>query len=173
MSSDRERGEAARERIRASVRSLHLGELEAAGEARRAALRCADEELERVAQLLPDALQAGLSVTEIARTTGVSRPTLYELRGRYGASGGDLQLAVLQTVATRGPVTEPGLLKHLSPRPKTEVAAVLKSLVEDRLIEVEPSREEDPRPEYFVTPEGYERLDRWFEFDAEAEMPES
>src|SRR5687768_12447410 len=92
------------ERGRAAVRALHLDNLEKAGADRAAALRLVDEHLDRIAQMLPLALQAGISLSEISRVTGVSRPTLYELRGRYADSPGDLELAVLQSVATGGPI---------------------------------------------------------------------
>jgi hypothetical protein len=57
-----------------------------------------------VARLLPNALQAGISITEIARVTGVSRPTLCELQGRYGGSLGEFALGRLQTIALRQPI---------------------------------------------------------------------
>src|SRR5436305_1392351 len=88
------------EKGKAVVRGLHSSELEGAGAARSAALREADAQLDRIARLLPDALQSGLTLAEVARLTGVSRPTLYELRGRYGSIG-DVRLAILQVLASR------------------------------------------------------------------------
>jgi hypothetical protein len=53
--------------------------LRALGERRRAALVEAESVLRRVEELLPDAVQAGCSITEIAELSAVSRPTLYKL----------------------------------------------------------------------------------------------
>src|SRR5947208_54840 len=105
--------EGQREKRRATVRGLHLAELDDAGRARADALSRADEQLDRIARLLPDALRAGLTLTEIARVTGVSRPTLYELRGRYGEAASDVQLALLQSIATRGPLSVDDLFQHV------------------------------------------------------------
>ncbi len=62
------------DRFRAELREL--------GERRRAALAEADATLRRVEELLDDALLAGLSVSEVAALSAVSRQTLYELRRR-------------------------------------------------------------------------------------------
>jgi hypothetical protein len=94
-----------REKGKATVRALHLSELEAAGAARARAIAEADKQLDRVARLLPDALSGGLSLSEIGRVARVSRQTLYELRARYSDSDGDLRLAVLQSVAWMQPTT--------------------------------------------------------------------
>ena len=69
------------------------------GAARELALLQAEQQLDRLARLLPNALAGGLSLAEISRVTGVSRPTLYELKARYDDSDADLRLAVLQAVA--------------------------------------------------------------------------
>lgn len=52
------------------------------GERRREALRVAEEELEAMRPDLLAALEAGLTISELARLAAVSRPTLYELRQR-------------------------------------------------------------------------------------------
>ena len=61
-------------------------ELRGLGERRRAALSEAQAVVDRVEELLPDALRSGLSLSEIARLSGVSRTTLYALKERGGAS---------------------------------------------------------------------------------------
>ena len=91
--------------MEALVRGLHLSELQAAGAARAVALHQAELELDRVARLLPDALQAGISLAEIARVAGVSRPTLYELRARYGGSVRDTHTCSAMRSRTNWPVT--------------------------------------------------------------------
>ncbi len=63
----------------------YIAELRDLGERRRAALAEAQVVLDRVEELLPDALGAGLSLSEIARLSAVSRPTLYALKRRGGA----------------------------------------------------------------------------------------
>lgn len=59
------------------VRTLHLSELQEAGEARLSALDRAAVQREVICALLPGALEAGLSLSQISRVTGVSRQTLY------------------------------------------------------------------------------------------------
>jgi DNA-binding MarR family transcriptional regulator len=101
-----------REQGKTLVRTMHLTELQAAGAARAAALHESEQHLDRIARVLPDALNAGISLAEIARNTGVSRQTLYELKARYG--DGDIHLAVLQAIATRQPVSIKELAEWLS-----------------------------------------------------------
>jgi hypothetical protein len=66
-----------REKGKATVRALHLSELESAGRARAGALAEAEKQLDRVARLLPDAVGGGLSLSEIAgrRSTSYGRVT--------------------------------------------------------------------------------------------------
>jgi chromosome segregation and condensation protein ScpB len=157
------------EKGRALVRALHLSELEAAGTARTLALHEAEKQLDRVARLLPNAMQADISITEIARVTGVSRPTLYELQGRYGGSLADLRLGVLQTIALRQPIASEQLSLLFDGRP--EVAHVVVDLANEGLIDfdVEPTPDGDESI-LTVTPNGYEALERWdFEFEGQEE----
>jgi DNA-binding MarR family transcriptional regulator len=72
-------------------------------------------------------------MADIARITGVSRQTLYELKGRYG-SAEDLRLAVLAAIATNGAVTLEELTENLG-RSRSEVEAVVKAYVEGHLVE--------------------------------------
>lgn len=59
--------------------------IQAHGERRAAALATADAELDQVIALAPAALEAGLTVKELAELGGTSRPTLY---ARLGLKGG-------------------------------------------------------------------------------------
>lgn len=54
------------------------------GDRRRAAQATSKQELERIAKLIPTALEAGITKRDIARLTGVSRPTIDAIlkRGR-------------------------------------------------------------------------------------------
>jgi len=155
------------EKGKALVRALHLSELSLAGKARALALHEADEQLEKVARLLPDALQAGISITEIARVTGVSRPTLYELRGRHGSSVGDLRLAILQAVITSNAVTGPQLVERLG-RPSADIDLVVKDFLEQELLdtEVEQVGEDEYEQQLYLTAKGLAFLEHWqFEVD--------
>ena len=156
-----DRTEADREKTRGTVRALHLRELERAGAGRAAALQAADEHLDRIARLLPDALQAGLSLTEIARVAGISRPTLYELRARYGADASDVQLAVLQAIALRGPISLTDLTTELR-RPTKDLAPLVESFVASDLVADEVD-EEQRELFYWLLPKGEHVLDAWYD----------
>jgi len=65
-------------------RLVLLGELTELGHQRLEALQRAQDLADGIALVLPDALSTGLQLTEIARVTGVSRPTLYAWAGRHG-----------------------------------------------------------------------------------------
>jgi transposase-like protein len=140
------------------VRSLHLRGLSEAGTARMAALSEADKQLDRIARLLHDALQGGVSMSEIARVTGVSRQTLYELRGRYGNTA-DLRLAVLQAILTQHLASEADLVERVG-RPETEVRSVLGELMKQGLVDDSPTADEDLGA-YVVTMAGYRALQDW------------
>lgn len=152
------------ERGRALVRSLHLSELQAAGAARAVALHDADVQLDRVARLLPDALSGGLSLTEISRVTGVSRPTLYELRGRYSDAPGDLRLAVLQAIASRGTLTPDALYEVLGGH-SPERERIVGDLQEQDIIDFE----FDDEAFYFLTSAGFALLEHWTFEELESE----
>jgi hypothetical protein len=156
------------EKTRAHVRALHLTELEKAGDARAAALAQADLELQRIATRLHDALDAGISLSEIARVTGISRPTLYELRGRHSDSPRDLTLALLQLIGTRGAVPVPNLSAVIG-RPESEYSGVLESLINSDLIDYEIDEGPDGAEAlYVLTAKGHGLLENW-EFISEEE----
>src|SRR5205807_10584916 len=54
------------------------------GDRRRAALGTAEEELEAIAELLPAAIEARITKVEVARLSGLSRPTIDALLARRG-----------------------------------------------------------------------------------------
>lgn len=162
------RGPAEQEKSRAVVRGLHLEAMQEAGDARAAALREAETHLQRVGQLLPAALDAGLSLAEISRMTGVSRPTLYELRARYGDQR-DLGLVFLQSVAVAGALP----LRELASRLEITEGELFK--VADRFekqghVEIEPDEDEDGTfAVALITPSGLNALDAWFELRRDEE----
>jgi hypothetical protein len=59
--------------------ALYRHELGHAAASRQEQLKRAEDASRRIAELLPGARQAGLSIAEISRLTGYSRPTLYRL----------------------------------------------------------------------------------------------
>jgi hypothetical protein len=177
--SDMDRSHRIREQKgRGIVRALHESELANAGAERADALRRAEYQLERIARLLPDALDAGLGMTEIAQLTGVSRPTLYELRARYSDSPRDLRLAVMQALLRRETSFPDALPGHLG-RPMAEIRPVIDEFFEREWIEWDPESGEprdllpehgelpvvasdhDMRYPYAVTMAGYEALEQW------------
>lgn len=164
MSETDRRATMQREKGRGLVRALHLSELQAAGAARELALHEAEQQVDRIARVLPDALAAGLNMSEVARVTGVSRPTLYELRGRYADR--DLTLAVFQTIANRGRATGPEIAEHLG-RPMKRIGAVLKDLLEQQMVREDFNDEpDDPAMEYWLTDAGFAALEHYtFEDD--------
>jgi transposase len=150
-----------REKGRALVRALHVEQLEDAGMERHAALQAAEGHLDRIARLLPAALAGGLSLTEIARITGVSRPTLYELRARYSDQPLDLSLGVLQAVATSGSLTEPQLRERLR-RPPQDVSRTVAEFERQGFVEFDIDEDEEgKRPIFFLTEKGYDLLAHW------------
>jgi Homeodomain-like domain len=121
----------------AVLRSVHLRGLSEAGAARAAALLEADAQLDRIARLLHDALEGGVSITEVSRVAGVSRQTLYELRARYGDTR-DLRLAVLQGLLTHDGPTLEWVAEHVR-RPKSEIKPIIDEYVEKGLASEWPS----------------------------------
>ena len=169
MSAEHREKSAGPEESRATVRALYVSQLEAAGSARFEALRQADAHLDRIARLIPDAANAGLSVTDVARITGVSRPTLYQLRARYGESHRHLRLAVLHAVTnTDGSLN--AIVRSVG-RPKGDISRVLWDFVDGGVLEVEPVEDEEgTEPAFLLTPKGDVLMDVWhYEEDDEAE----
>jgi len=153
-----------REKGQALVRALHLSELQAAGAARNLALYEADRQIDRIARLLPDALASGISLAEVARLTNVSRPTLYELRGRHSDDERDLTFAVLQTVAGRGPISTGGVAERLE-RPLADIKALVKHLMGEGLLDEDFNDDPDePMVELFLTDKAFSLLEAW-DFD--------
>jgi Homeodomain-like domain len=158
MSDDPARKPMGREGGRANVRASYVSLLEATGEARAEALREADGHLDRIARLLRDALSVGLSVTDVARITGVSRPTLYQLRARYGKSHTELRLAVLQAVSS-GHQSLKDIVRALG-RPEADLWPILTDFVDAGAFVLDPfENEEGTQAAFFLTDKGELILD--------------
>ncbi len=156
-------------RGREIVFGLHGDELREAGEARRAALKAADDQLDRIARLMPAALEGGLSLSEIGRLTGVSRPTLYELRARYGDSAVDLRFALLQTLATRPGLPAKEVEDYLG-GPRTALSEIVRELRAQKVLDYEVEEgEEGPVLCYELTDKGFAMLEHWSLEAAESE----
>jgi hypothetical protein len=172
-STDRER-RLTQARSSSVIKSLHARGLAEAGAARAIALKEAERQLDRIARLLHDALQGGVSMTEIARVTGVSRQTLYELRGRYGDTA-DLRFAVLQSLATQGASTARHLAEDVR-RPEVEVQPLLADLIDqglaDWLLGDEDVRFAGGDFECYLTMQGLRALEAW-SFTDELEADEA
>ena len=168
---DRKRQETLnREKGRAVVRALHLSELESAGRARVAALEQAEAELDRIARALPDALDAGLTISEIARLTGVSRPTLYELQHRFGDDR-NLWLGVMQVIANHGSVGSGAIAKRLA-RPPKQVGKIVTELVQDGFVEEGFNDDpENPAMQCWLTDKGFAALEHFRFADDEDGRP--
>jgi DNA-binding phage protein len=162
-----------REQGKALVRSMHLAEIQAAGAARAAALHEAEAQLDRIAKALPAAIDAGISMAELARGAGVSRQTLYELRGRYGSSA-DLELAVLQVLATKGPLTVDGVAEAVG-RSAREVQRITDGLLGGGDAEwVEAYSDElGDHPALHLTADGRWTLEGWWHVEEEREEAEA
>jgi DNA-binding phage protein len=161
-SHDRER-RLTQARSSSVIKSLHARGLAEAGAARAVAIEEAERQLDRIARLLHDALQGGVSMTEIARVTGVSRQTLYELRGRYGDTA-DLRFAVLQSLATQGESTARHVAEHVR-RPESEVEPLLTELIDQGLAGWEFDDQDVSFPggntECYLTMPGLRALEEW------------
>lgn len=143
------------------MRTLHQSEIQAAGVARALALHQAEEQLDRIARQIPEALAAGLSVSEIARISGLSRPTVYELRGRYSTSDGDLNFAVLSAVARLQPVTRNEVRETIGREPKV-VGGVLGDLEASGHVSFDVDETEDGVVQVWsLTSGGFGYLEAW------------
>jgi len=150
----------------AVIRSVHLRGLLEAGTARADALAEAERQLDRIARLLHDALEGGVPMTEIARVTGVSRQTLYELRARYGDTR-DLRLAVLQGLLTQRDPTLEVLAEYLK-RPKAEIKPIVEEYVEKEFAWEDPSHKGWT---YGMTTRGLKALQEWAAADDPTSEP--
>lgn len=153
------------------MRGFHLQALEEAGRVRAAALEEADQQLQRIGRLLPDALDAGISMVHAGRVTGVSRPTLYELRAKYGEGAIDFNFTLLETVARRGPMRESELVHRIGASAWEHVA----DFERQGFLEVEPeATAEGDVAVVAITPEGSGLLEHWrFHVEEREAGPES
>ena len=116
----------------------------------------ADLELERIGGLLPGAIEAGLSLVEISRLAGVSRPTLYQLQERSnGVRNPDLE--VLAALVGAGPQTE-GELEESFGWSTGRLGETIDRLIEKRWIE---KLDGPGRTSFAASRAGADALARW------------
>jgi DNA-binding phage protein len=164
MTRSERMAEIRREQGKTLVRAMHLSELQAAGAARAVALNESEQQLDRIARVMPNALNAGISLAEIARNTGVSRQTLYELKPRYDPSG-SIRLAVLQTIATRQPISVHELAERLN-RSFSDIEPVVESFVDGKLVDLATSTSSEDVSDYlYLTNVGSDCLADWWSED--------
>lgn len=97
----------------------------------------------------------------------------YELRARYGDSPRDLRLAVLQSLAVRGPQGAGELVGNIGHSKRDEVRELLDAFASQSVIDVEVDPEEQAVT-YYLTEKGDALLDHWrFEEIDDAEARES
>jgi DNA-binding PadR family transcriptional regulator len=150
-----------RQRSRALLDALSRDALEEAGH-RLADIRQAEErELETISRHLPGALAGGLSVTEIAEITGLSRQKIYELRKRHTFADDDLQLRILIQLAAGGAQSAEGVAHVLDDVPPPIVYGALRQMDGAGLVDtVVTEYDGGSLDEWFaVTPTGQERLE--------------
>jgi DNA-binding phage protein len=149
-------------RSRALVRNLSRQALEEAGERLAVAQQRADHEFELIAQHIAGAIGVGLSISEIARLTGLSRPKVYELRDRYRPADGELEMRVLAQLAASGGLSTEQLADQLdeSLARLREAIEALEARTHVRLA-LTYYDASDPTELYRIAPDAYPTLERW------------
>lgn len=93
----------------------------------------------------------------------------YELRARYGDSPRDLSLAVLQSVASKGPLPPAEIAEHLH-KPRREIGKRLKGFEDAGFIELDVDEGDDgPFQIVYVLEKGLDLLEHWDFEEAVAE----
>lgn len=144
---------ALRERARGALRALYLGELADIGDRRRAALADADRQLDKLAHLVLNASDAGISVSEIARMAHVSRPTVYALLPRARDKPRDVRMAVLQATVD---ASTPAQISKRADWPEDEVVGLLESFAKRAWVE-----QSEDGSTWAITAQGVEAIESW------------
>lgn len=153
-----------------AMRGVYRDALAAAG-ARRLELENAQrDETSRLAELAIGARAAGISLSEIARVTGLSRPTVYALIEQSGPPEPDLDYQILSAAAGHGRVSI-GHLTGATNRPADEIAERCGQLVSAGYVNVATASSGSDEVAYYgLTYAGEERLEAMlYELGAVAE----
>lgn len=151
------------ERGKALLQRLHRQALNEAGAALSSARRVADEQAARIAKLVPGALAAGLSASEIAERVGLSRQRIYELRSSPPPGQG-VEQRILGLLATEGALTGPAIAGRLDEAGGT-VQSRLEALKSGGLVREAVARYADgtePTVYFGLTAEGEAALEQQF-----------
>ena len=121
--------------------------------------------MEAVELQLPAAVAAGLSVTQIAELTGLSRQKIYELRDRHEPSAGDLATQILVRLAAEGAQSLDDLQGGLGVRDETAARRVLDALLLRGAVRPAITQYEGGSPDewFLITPLGEAELETLLE----------
>ncbi len=115
---------------RAVTGALIRQALESAGQRIREAQRDLDRELARIGRNVAGAQAAGISISDVAEMTGLSRQKIYELRDRHGAGMEELSYRILAQLAAGGAQSAEQLAGSLKQDPGPVQSAVGEMLAE-------------------------------------------
>lgn len=151
-----------RARHRALVKELHREALSEEGQRLQALQEQTEQGMGRLGYRVVAALQAGFSVSEVAKLSGVSRSKVYELRDLYGAQFDDLDMRALARLAAGGGMTVDGLAEQLE-RPVDQVSALVNQLLERQLVRVAITQYDGGNPEawFRLTADGMRAVEDW------------
>jgi DNA-binding MarR family transcriptional regulator len=147
---------------RALIHALYRQALEDAGEKIAQAQAELQGEIDRVGLQISGAVDSGISISEIAGLTGLSRQKLYELRQRQQGNLEDLDMRLLAQLAASGALTPSQLSAQLRVEEST-VAQILRELEDEGavrpLISFYEGGEETAHLK--ISASGEEKLERW------------
>lgn len=123
----------------------------------------ADRQIGRLALVILNAVDAGISVSEISRMANVSRPTVYALVPRARDKPRDIQMAVLQLTVDGATVDQ--IAKNIR-WPATEVESLLSEFEERGWVQ------RDQTGGWQLMPAAIEAIERWDWVQAIDEYPE-
>ncbi len=123
----------------------------------------ADLQIDRLAHLILNAVDAGINVSEISRMADVSRPTVYALLPRARDKPRDIQMAVLQLTVDGATVDQ--IAKSIR-WPATEVAKLLAEFTNRGWVQ------RDPMGGWQLMPAAIEAIEGWDWLQAMDEYPE-
>jgi DNA-binding MarR family transcriptional regulator len=160
MATETRKAAVRRVRGKALVEALYRHELVEAGDQRKAALADAQRQLKRIGQHVAGAVAAGVSLAEVARLTGVSRPTLYELLDSQEKGAADVRFEVLAAVACEGAASA-GMVAEKLGRDDHRVRRIVAKLVGEGWLEPPEDAVGNEARQVVLTVRGEEALATW------------
>lgn len=149
-------------RSRGLALSLHREALATAGERIAGAQGVLDFELARVATRIESALKAGMTVSEIAELTNLTRQKVYDLRNRSKGRTEDLEMRSLALLGACGALPVARLADQMG-IVEDAVTAAVRDLLSEGLVKPLMSVYEGGTQEtiFKLTPTGEEQVERW------------